>query len=215
MTGCRVFIWSVLLPLALSACSMQRSADGALSRRLDVQEALSFVHQDVPLAGNHLVLRSSALSGRYELKFYDRQLVVPLDERWSKVRVMNASEQGGDLLVLLRADDAECAPAYRLLSVRDYQVKSWTLVASCNQSEVMTVNSDDGVWRARQQRNRLNAMVWTWRDGQLEARLERPASAYDSPRTVTRDGERAGRGPRREHDRDEMPDWARWLPPAG
>ncbi|RBH39314.1 hypothetical protein C3F00_042540, partial [Pseudomonas sp. MWU13-2860] len=63
----RRFAWAVLLPLALSACSQQRAADGSLKRRLDWQEALAFVHQDVPLAGNHLVLRSS-LGGRFELK---------------------------------------------------------------------------------------------------------------------------------------------------
>ncbi|WP_156187928.1 hypothetical protein [Chromobacterium sp. LK11] len=212
MTRIRRFALLVPLLLALPACSQQRSADGTLKRQLDLQEALAFVHQDVPLAGNHLVLRSS-LGGRFELKFYDRQLVAPLDAQWKRVRIVDARVVGKDALVLLRADDAECAPAYRLLQLRDYRVRSWTLVASCNQEEAMAVDEDGGMWRARQARNRLNAMVWTWRGGELEARLERPASAYDSPRTVTRGGDREGRGPRRDHD--ELPDWARWLPPAG
>ncbi|MCD5361148.1 hypothetical protein [Chromobacterium aquaticum] len=211
MTRMRRFAWAVLLPLALSACSQQRAADGSLKRRLDWQEALAFVHQDVPLAGNHLVLRSS-LGGRFELKFYDRQFVAPLDPQWERVRIVDARVVGKDALVLLRADDAECAPAYRLLQLRDYQVRSWTLVASCNQEGAMAVDEDDGGWRARQPRNRLNAMVWTWRGGELEARLERPASAYDSPRTISRSGGRIARGPR--GGRGELPDNERGLPPA-
>ena len=76
----------------------------------------------------------------------------------------------------------------------------------------MAVDEDDGAWRARQPRNRLNAMVWTWRGGELEARLERPASAYDSPRTISRSGGRVARGPR--GGRGELPDNERGLPPA-
>ncbi|OQS43847.1 hypothetical protein [Chromobacterium haemolyticum] len=212
MTRIRRFAWAVPLLLVLSACSQQRAADGSLQRRLDLQEALAFVHQDVPLAGNHLVLRSS-LGGRFELKFYDRQLVTPLDAQWRRVSIADARVVGADALVLLRADDAECAPAYRLLQVRDYRVRSWTLVASCNQEGAMTVGEDGGGWRARQPRNRLNAMIWTWRGGELEARLERPASAYDSPRTISRSGGgRVPRGPR--GGRGEMPDSERGLPPA-